>query len=622
MSPKNLCFDSAAGSLRAGSISMTLKPFADGASDWRLVRHDEHETVWDSSLGRWTLQTASSGSDLKLRLLGDLKQLCPGLTFGLKAADPVELTHALGLGPRMGRCLPVVFPCPEERQWNSSILTMLTRNSDHLMISVPLRNPAWTEFRGIAKGNGLNDFELNFRIADDTSAAADSGWIEFSLDGDPFQRMTGWTDRNVTVEKDFSKGWIAGWNSWDYYRWTITEEEVLRNARFIAADPVLSKYVKRIIVDDGWQYCYGEWDANPLFPHGMKYLADELKKLGFEPGLWIAPTIIEPHCRIAQLNKDWLAMSEGGQPCLGYSCMERHGFLLDPTVPEVREFLRNLFDRYAAMGYSYFKLDFMGSTLEARKFHDPSVPRTEIPRMIVQAAYEGAKDRAQILGCNYFYCGGNEFVDSVRIGGDIHARWENIMANAVAVASMFHTNGRLWINDPDFSLARGPETSCDPDLDRLQCITVYIRPESPYLEGMDDFKLATMSRQEGEVLLSLVVISGGIINFSDNMPRLNESGLNLLRRAVAAEHGSSGLPLDLFESVHAGTWLQRMPDGSSRVLLINWSDAPVRKEFDLKAHGIAAGSGRNFWNDRPVDVQNGRICAELPAHSCLLTVLD
>ena len=58
------------------------------------------------------------------------------------------------------------------------------------------------------------------------------------------------------------------------------------------------------------------------------------------------------------------------------------------------------------------------------------------------------------------------------------------------------------------------------------------------------------------------------------------------------------------------------------VLLINWGDAPVRKEFDLNAHCIAAGSGRNFWNDQPVDIQNGRICAELPAHSCLLTVLN
>ena len=135
----------------------------------------------------------------------------------------------------------------------------------------------------------------------------------------------------------------AGWNSWDYYRWTITEEEVLKNAEFIAKDPVLSRHVKRIIVDDGWQYCYGEWEANSYFPSGMEYLAKELTKMGFEPGLWFAPAIAEPHSRIAQLDYDMLARSAGGQPCLAYECMRRFGFVLDPTVKKTEEFINREF---------------------------------------------------------------------------------------------------------------------------------------------------------------------------------------------------------------------------------------------------------------------------------------
>ena len=41
------------------------------------------------------------------------------------------------------------------------------------------------------------------------------------------------------VKKDFSRPPACGWNSWDYYRWTVTEEEVLRNAEFIASAPCL-----------------------------------------------------------------------------------------------------------------------------------------------------------------------------------------------------------------------------------------------------------------------------------------------------------------------------------------------------------------------------------------------
>ena len=50
----------------------------------------------------------------------------------------------------------------------------------------------------------------------------------------------------------------------------------MKNAEFIANDPVLKQHVKRIIVDDGWQYCYGEWEANSLFPQGMKWLAGKI----------------------------------------------------------------------------------------------------------------------------------------------------------------------------------------------------------------------------------------------------------------------------------------------------------------------------------------------------------
>ncbi|MBS1371109.1 MAG: hypothetical protein HPZ91_14250 [Lentisphaeria bacterium] len=109
---------------------------------------------------------------------------------------------------------------------------------------------------------------------------------------------------------------------------------MLENARFIAADPVLSKHVRRIIVDDGRQYCCGEWEANHLFPSGMKTPAAELRKMNFDAGLWFAPALAEPHSRIAQTGTEMLAAGESGLPCLGFECMRRHAFLLDPTRKE------------------------------------------------------------------------------------------------------------------------------------------------------------------------------------------------------------------------------------------------------------------------------------------------
>jgi hypothetical protein len=372
-------------------------------------------------------------------------------------------------------------------------------------------------------------------------------------------------------------------------------------------------------VDDGWQYCYGEWDANPLFPNGMEYLAKELAKMGFEPGLWFAPTIVEPHCRIAQLDYDMLAMSEGGQPCMCYSCMERVGFVLDPTLPKVRKHLYDLFDRYASMGYKYFKLDFLGSTLKARQFHDRSVSRSDIIRMIVKPIAEAAEGRAAILGCNYNFEAGNRYVDAARIGSDIHSTWNGICRNVISVAARFWSNKRWWINDPDFALARTFDTSDDPDLVRLKPCLVFARPDSPRGKQFD-FVMVDVREPQAELLLSIVLMAGGAVNLSDNLPRLNARGLELARRVVAAESGEAAIPLDLFQSDKPSRWLQKINAGY-RILLVNWQDEEREMEFDLKEHGIEAAAAVDFWHGSPAPLADGVIRSRIPGRGCLLAVV-
>ena len=382
----------------------------------------------------------------------------------------------------------------------------------------------------------------------------------------------------------------------------------------------LSKYVKRIIVDDGWQYCYGEWDANPLFPNGMKYLADELIKLGFEPGLWIAPAIVEPHCRIAQWDYDMLAKGESGKPCMAYSCMQRHGFVLDPTVEKSRKFLYDLFTRYVDMGYKYFKLDFVWQMLKAKKFADTSVPRSKIQDMLMEPIYEACKGRASILGCNYLFESGNKYVDAVRTGSDIHATWHCIKTNTISVAARFWSDKKLWVNDPDFSLCRGFDTSNDPDITRLLPSLVSITPEMENAESCTK-PMVDVNRKELEILLSIIICAGGARNLSDKMSLLNESGLDLARRTVRAEHGPAAIPLDLFESELPAIWLQEV-NGKHRVLLINWNDEPETHSFDFNNHDINATSAVNFWNDEVVVLNNNCIEITLQPRSCLFTVVE
>lgn len=123
--------------------------------------------------------------------------------------------------------------------------------------------------------------------------------------------------------------------------------------------------------------------------------------------------------------------------------------------------------------------------------------------------------------------------------------------------------------------------------------------------------------EEARTLLGLVVISGGAVNLSDDLTKLNAEGLDLLRRTVAAPRGAAGVPLDLFRSPRPAQWLQRTSAGW-RVLLVNWSDEPREIALDLRAIGIDAERGRDFWTDAAIKVRDGVLSRPLPPHTSLL----
>ena len=603
--------------LRAGWLDLSgavSEISAEGLSrSLAWVLNDDGTFGADDETALFTLAVEKLSSGIRIRCTAEWKKNVPEhLIFTLVTFPAFPADHAFFCGERMGNAQTVVLPVKKSRDFQGRHYAALTRGKETLLMTSPLNQKFDNFFRGKSVGGLMLKWRCDFEFHhNDLSGKTEFDPVTIEC-GNGIRMLEQYGDDNCEVKKDFSKEPECGWNSWDYYRWTISEEEVLQNAAFIAADPVLKHYVKRIIVDDGWQYCYGEWDANSLFPGGMKFLADELHKMGFKPGLWFAPAIVEPHCRIAQWDYDMLACSEGGQPCLAYHCMERHGFVLDPTLPKTQKHLEQLFDRYAGMGYEYFKLDFLGAVMSAKRFADRTVPRCQVLRKLMGAVCKGVAGRAEILGCNYHFYNGNSFVDSVRVGGDIHSHWRSIKANTVSVAGMFWANKKLWINDPDFSLCRGLETSNDPDLQRLKPCLVSCAPHDEYNEGLE-FNLASTCLEEQKVLLSLDLMAGGAVNLSDKMSLLNEKGIELARKVVAAESGSAGRPLDIFERELPVYWHQSLKKGG-RFLVVNWEDVPqeIRVDWSIAGNPVEV---KDFWNGK---IEKCVSSVMLEPHSCKL----
>lgn len=114
--------------------------------------------------------------------------------------------------------------------------------------------------------------------------------------------------------------------------------------------------------------------------------------------------------------------------------------------------------------------------------------------------------------------------------------------------------------------------------------------------------------------LSLVLITGGAVNLSDNMLLLDEHGLDLARKTVSAESGYACRPLDMFEHELPVYWTQKLKKGG-RALVINWTDRTQELLLDWKKLAPGVSELRNFWNGK-IEKCSDRIA--LTPHSCKL----
>lgn len=533
--------------------------------------------------------------------------------------DELPCDHLLAQGSSMGNCLSLETDRHREREFRGYAQLLLRRKRQFLQLAMAPETPGDAFFSGTVTHGCLHHLTANVREVIARNATFPVISMEIFSGPDGHALMDHYAKRHAgcrPVRPPRDSG--CGWNSWDYYRWTITAEEVLANAEFIARDPVLSQHVKRIVIDDGWMHCYGEWEANSRFPGGMGVIARELRKMGFLPGLWFAPGIAEPQSMVAQQHWDYLACGVSGLPCLGFECMSRRGFLLDPTRPEVTRMLYDLFRRYRELGFGYFKLDFLSHTLNARRFADGAASGHEIIRRLLAPIATGAGDDAELLGCNYPFAAGSGLVDTVRIACDIHARRDAMATNSVSIAARSWTQPSWWRNDPDFALIRGPATSDDPDLAQLRPAHVYVTPEGRDDAAFGNYTIAgELGFEEIKVLLGIVLMSGGAINFSDCFPRLNARGVALARQLAAAPPGEAARVLDLFEHEQPERWRQKVTPTHFRLLLVNWSDADREYSLEPEDCGFAGripATVTDFWDGTPITAA----AILLPGHSSRL----
>jgi len=317
-------------------------------------------------------------------------------------------------------------------------------------------------------GNGSFDFSLSGEI----SEAAEAHFI-FDLQKDFLK------NRYVPYYKPLDKKRCpktpTGWMSWNTYFDKATAEDNLAEARI--GKKFLQPFGCEIWSIESWQ---GNSDQLPVakfynmnletnqnqFPKGMKQLAQDIRALGFRPGIWMAPfgTGNEEFYR---QHKDWFLHSPDGKPISSWNGK----YTLDPTVPAAREHLRNIFKiAREDWGYEFFKIDGMSGRSKGycahlyerpeirAQFSDPSCPNPF--ELCVIAFREGIGDDAIFLACQGHTSGPEAaYAEMSRTGADVvhpnmPIQWKNVLNQAKCTVNQIFTHNISMISDPDTILVK------------------------------------------------------------------------------------------------------------------------------------------------------------------------
>lgn len=341
---------------------------------------------------------------------------------------------------------------------------------------------------------------------------------------DPWKLLEDYADAVRALHQPvFPKTPPVSWCSWYPYRLGVTEERVLENAR-LAAERLKPLGLSTMQVDLGWEQgnlpC--AFEENERFPHGLKWLADQLGRLGFDLGVWKAPYTISEFDPLAREHPEYLIQGEDGTPAPYWEWFwEPHGkvFILDLTHPGAQSWLREKMTSLAERGVRYLKTDFIGSESHAlaRKRHDPEVAAGGA----LEAARIGAKIiREALPEALVLNCGGPEMPgtghwpllyscsDTGNTGFIGHAAQQ---VNHEALACHLWKNRRWGILQPSCLCVGGPGT-------------------------LEDARLRA----------TIAFMSGGQIDIGDTLTTLPEDRWAVLM-ATLPPLGLTARPIDLFE---------------------------------------------------------------------------
>lgn len=404
----------------------------------------------------------------------------------------------------------------------------------------------------------------------------------------------------------------TGWMSWNTYFDKATAEDNLAEARI--GQKFLQPFGCEIWSIESWQ---GNSDKLPVskfynmnlernmkqFPEGMKKLAQDIRALGFRPGLWVAP-YGTGNAEFYNAHKDWFIHDKDGKPVKSWNGV----YTLDPSVPEALEHLKNIF-RTASKdwGYEFFKIDGMSGRNKgycAHLYERPEIraqfknPKCENPfELTVKAFREGIGEDRIFLACQGHTSGPEAgYAEMARTGADIvhpnkPVMWKNVTLQGRCTINQIFTHNISMIADPDTLLVK-------------------------------DLPL-----EEARTSATIVALPGQLTFFGDKLAGLDAAQMKMLQQT---------LPVALVKPMNLYPYFNMLPifnlavngkvlGNFNVVAFINWDDDDKEISVTPEELGISPDNkyvGFEFWTQKYLGEMKKPFAVKVPAHGTRLVVLS
>ena len=301
---------------------------------------------------------------------------------------------------------------------------------------------------------------------------------------DKYHIEYGKLNKNNTFGKDLPVGWM----SWYAVKFDAGEKTVLENALF-QKEHLKDFGANTVWVD--WEWYHKGLDADSVrtdgvdtfhpdkekYPNGLKFVSDNIRKMGFIPSLWIGFTNETFENDYLKQNPELLLAKE--QSWVGT-------YFYDITHPKfLNDYLPKALNQVDEWGYDAVKFDTLPICMErCEEYHeylyDKSLTTYQAYRNMIAKTREILGKNRYILSCSgdkksdVLWAG--DMFDAARIGLDIF-KWEEFLQNCVYRTMEFYPlHNVMFYNDPDNVVLRSEFNTLKQAISRATFVSLLGMP--------------------------------------------------------------------------------------------------------------------------------------------------